>query len=905
MRPALVVLILSVTFSLAAQTSAAQTSSPGHARIVQSYGKLPLAFEANQGQSDPQVKFFSRGAGYSLFLTSNEAVLTLRDNSRLEPASHVVRDRTSSERASAVLRMKLVGANANAKVLGQDELSGKSNYFIGNNPKKWHSNVEQFAKVRYESVYPGVDLVYYGNQRELEYDFVLQPGANPEAIRLRIDGASKLRIQRDDLILTSPAGDVDLRSPSIYQEANGIRKEVHGRYIIRNGNEVGFAVADYDRRRALIIDPVLAYSTYLGGSGVNGDHAFGIAVDSEGNAYVTGQTCSADFPTGNSIQAYAGNCDVFVTKLNPDGSALVYSTFLGGSDSEGAGGIALDAAGNVYVTGATFSTDFPAVNAIQSTSHGNDDGFVTQISATGNALIYSTYLGGHGDDQGTGIAVDSAGNACVVGNTESRTFPTKNAIQPTFGGGTRDAFVTKINPNGSAFVYSTYLGGNDDDYGAGIALDGAGNAYIAGSTLSTNFPTQNPIQPALSGVIDAFVTEINSAGTSLVYSTYLGGSGWDQAFGVAADATGNAYVTGNTQSTDFPTSNAIQNNLGSSKRNAFVSKINPAGSAFVYSTYLGGNNDELGYAITADAAGSAFATGASADPGGAENIFVTNINAGGSAIVYSSELGAGCNNNVGSSIAVDLADSAYVAGWTCANSFPTTPFAFQKTFKGGAYTNAIVAKIAGQTFLTQSATKLAFTVQMIGHTGPRKKITLTNSGSHTLTINQISLAGPNAGDFAQTNTCGSALAAGASCTISVTFTPLDKNQRVAMLEISDSDPASPQAVSLSGIGTVVSLSAKKLSFGNQPVGTTSPPQSVTLTNLGSTPLNFFQIAIRGPNRSDFSATNTCQPSIGANASCTITVIFRPTGAGARNAGLVISDDGGGSPQRVHLLGTGT
>jgi len=873
--------------------------------VLDTYGKLPLAFEANQGQTDPQVKFVSRGAGYNLFLTATEAVLTLRRGSRQEHNSRTTKPLPLPGEKSAVLHMRLMGANAQAGVFGQDELPGKSNYFIGNDPKKWRAGVPQYARVRYVDVYPGVDLVYYGNQREMEYDFVLQPGADPGTIRLAIEGASKLRLVQGDLVLSSAGGDVHLRSPKIYQESHGVRREVRGGYVLQGKNEVGFRLGSYDRRRTLIIDPVLAYSTYLGGSGVNGDHASGIAVDSAGNAYVTGQTCSADFPTGNSIQAYAGNCDVFVTKLNPDGSALVYSTFLGGSDSEGAGGIALDGAGNVYATGETSSTDFPSVNAIQNTSHGNVDGFVTKINGTGNLLIYSTYLGGHGDDQGSGIAVDSAGNACVVGTTESGNFPTKNAIQPTFAGGNRDAFVTKISPDGSAFVYSTYLGGNDDDYGAGIALDGAGNAYIAGSTLSTNFPTRNPIQPALSGVIDAFVTEINSAGSLLVYSTYLGGSGWDQAFGVAADATGNAYVTGNTQSTDFPTSNAIQNSLGSSKRNAFVSKINPAGSAFVYSTYLGGNNDEGGYAITADAAGSAFATGASADPGGAENIFVTNINAGGNAIVYSSELGAGCNNNVGSSIAVDLADSAYVAGWTCANSFPTTPFAFQKTFKGGAYTNAIVAKVASQTFLTKSATKLAFTVQMIGHTGPPKKITLTNSGSYTLTINQISLTGTNAGDFAQSNTCGSALAAGASCTISVTFTPLDKNQRVAMLEISDSDPASPQAVSLSGIGTAVSLSAKKLSFGNQPVGTTSTPQNVTLTNVGNTQLNFFGLTIVGKSRMDFSQTNNCGASIAAHTSCTITVTFTPTVAGTRGATVRITDDGGGSPQKVPLTGTGT
>src|SRR5438876_10061274 len=332
MKPGFVLSIgLSVLLPVAAQ---AQAHPPDSARIVEGYGKLPLAFEANQGQSDPQVKFLSRGAGYSLFLTADAAVLSLQP-SVPSPLS-AGRGKTShTQSARAVLRMKLVNTNSKTEVSGQDELPGKSNYFIGNDPKKWHTNVQQFSKVRYKSVYPGVDLLYYGHQRELEYDFVLQPGANPQAIRLGIEGVRRLRLVRGNLVLTSAVGDVHLRSPHIYQEANGMRQEVRGRYVITSKNEVGFEVATYDRRRALVIDPVLAYATYLGGSG--GDFGSGIAVDSVGHAYVTGTTESIDFPTANPHQPIYGGgcCDAFVTKINAAGSALVYSTYLGGSDVEG------------------------------------------------------------------------------------------------------------------------------------------------------------------------------------------------------------------------------------------------------------------------------------------------------------------------------------------------------------------------------------------------------------------------------------------------------------------------------------------------------------------------------------------------------------------------------------------
>jgi Beta-propeller repeat len=445
---------LSMFLAVGAQ---AQVQPMGSAKIVRDYGKLPLAFEANQGQTDPQVKFLSRGAGYSLFLTTDAAVLCLQPsvNTALD-VGPVKSSRPQSARA--VIRMKLVGPNPNTEVSGQDELPGQSNYFIGNDPKMWHTNVRQFAKVRYKDIYPGVDLVYYGHQRELEYNFVLQPGASPQAIRLGIAGARRLRLEHGDLVLRTPSGDVRLRSPRIYQETNGARHQVRGRYVIRANGEVGFEVAAYDQRRELVIDPVLAYATYLGGSST--DHFHSIAVGSVGNAYVAGDTDSLDFPTANAIQPTiaGGELDAFVTKFNRDGTALIYATFLGGSLADTIYGIAVDSSGSVYVAGWTFSPDFPTRNAFQSASGGNADTFVTKINATGSALVYSTYLGGTSADFGRAIAVDSLGNAYVTGFTYSVDFPTKHAFQSA-NAGIPDAFVTKVSPSGSTLVYSTYWGG--------------------------------------------------------------------------------------------------------------------------------------------------------------------------------------------------------------------------------------------------------------------------------------------------------------------------------------------------------------------------------------------------------------------------------------------------------------
>jgi hypothetical protein len=664
------------------------------------YGQMALRFEANAGQTDASVRFLARGPGYGLFLTPAEAVLHLHKPQADGPVAQ-------TPEPADTLRLRLVGANPDPALVGLDELPTRSNYLQGNDPARWHTDVANYGQVAYRAVYPGIDLVYYGSQEQLEYDFVVAPGADPSAIRLAFAGARGMALDgQGNLVLHTTGGDVVEEAPVLYQDGAGGRQAVPGHYVMDGSGGVGFAVGTYDHSRPLVIDPILSYSTYLGGSG--DDAGFGIAVDGAGNAYVTGRTDSTDFHTADPAQPAnaGGNADAFVAKLNAAGSALVYATYLGGSGDDLATGIALDGAGNAYVFGQTSSIDFPTVNALQPASGGGGfyDAFVAKLNAAGSALVYSTYLGGSRDDQaGLGIAVDGAGNAYVSGFTTSTNFPMKNALQPTYGGGAHDAFVAKLNAAGSALVYSTYLGGTGEDGGFAIAVNGAGNAYVTGYTISSNFPTKNPLQPALigGGAADAFVAKLSTTGNALVYSTYLGGGAEDAGLSIDVDGAGNAYLTGETQSSDFPTKNPLQFASGGGQ-DAFVAKLNTAGSALVYSTYLGGSGDDLGYGIVVDGTGSVFLTGQTASAnfptknplqpasGGGDDAFVVKLNAAGSALVYATYLG-GHSLEEGMGIAVDSAGNAYVSGRTSSTDFPT-----RNPLKPalGDLEDAFVAKIA-------------------------------------------------------------------------------------------------------------------------------------------------------------------------------------------------------------------
>src|SRR5579871_4992061 len=677
------------------------------------YGQIPLSFEANQGQTDSQVNFLARGSGYALFLTPSEAVLGLQK----PVASSAVQGSTSVPQAEDVLRMQLKGGNLAPPVLGLDKQATTSNYFVGRDPSHWRTNVANYGRVEYRGVYPGIDLVYYGNQRQLEYDFVVQPGADPHLIQLSFQGAQDLTLDaQGNLVLHTAGGDMMEHAPVVYQESQRGRQAVSGRYVLLGQDDVGFQVDAYDANRQLVIDPVLSYSTYLGGTRLN--EGASIAVDASGNAYVAGTTLSSNFPTtsGAAQATYAGGPrDVYVAKLNPSGTALLYSTFRGGRDDEETHGIAFDDSGDAYITGVTYSTNVPTTSgAVQTTLAGSSNAFVAKLNASGTALLYSTYLGGSSDDQALGIAVDASGNVYIAGDATSTNFPTTPGAVQTASGGSlggryEDAFVAKLNPSGTSLLYSTFLGGSGADQGTSIAVDTSGNAYITGSTSSTNFPTTpGALQTNYGGnPSDAFVAKVNATGTALIFSTYLGGlngGGGDYGHGVAVDAAGNAYVTGDTDSSNFPTTpGALQRTLAGTS-NAFIAKLNPSGTALAYSTYLGGSQDDSGYAIAVDTSGNAYLTGLTSSsnfpttPGavqttnGGSDAFVAKLNASGTALLYSTRFG-GSNSDYGSAIALDASGNAYITGTTNSIDFPTTPGALQPTYRAGGNSEAFVAKI--------------------------------------------------------------------------------------------------------------------------------------------------------------------------------------------------------------------
>jgi hypothetical protein len=626
--------------------------------------------------------------------------------------------------------MKFVGANQAPHVTGADELPGKNNYLIGNNPRKWRTNVPTYAKIKYESVYPGVDAIFYGNQRQIEYDFVVAPGADPKIIKLGFQGAKALNISPDgDLVLQTNGGEIRQSKPVIYQEADGVRRNVEGGYVLIDKTTIAFKMGDYDRSRPLVIDPVLVYSTFLGGS--LADAVQDVAVDAAGNTYLTGYTTSINFPHAGVISdsSHNGGDDVFVTKLNAAGTTALYSTYLGGSNDENGLGIALDSLANAYITGLTRSPNFPitpgaADSTCQSTTgpgglcapfpHAGD-AFVTKLNGTG-AIAYSTFVGGLNYEQAHAIAVDSTGNAYITGQIAdgfSCTFPTVNGYD-NCANSYYDAFLTKLNSTGTAFLYSTTLGGFNDEYGASdITVDNAGNAFIVGPSRSTNFPITPGAYSACgsSGSFDAFAAKINtnaSGVASLAYSTCVGGSADDGASGIDIDSAGNIWLTGNTSSTNFPTVNSFDSSANGGG-DAFLAKLNPfvAGAGqLVYSSYLGGSGGDGGSDVRIDGSGNVYVVGTTAstnfptaDPlqlhQGGNDAFVTKLNhtaAGSAQLLYSTYLG-GCNNDSARRVAVDFSDNAYVIGSTNSPSFPTTTVAYQNIYGGSG--DGFVAKISG------------------------------------------------------------------------------------------------------------------------------------------------------------------------------------------------------------------
>lgn len=912
----------------------------GQKKLAENYGKLPLSFEANRGQSDRRVKFLSRGPGYTLFLTADEAVLKLQSVNADAGSARSIPDGSAKSVSPAVLRMKLVGANHAPSVSPLAELPGRSNYFIGNDPRKWRTNVPNYSRVNYHQAYPGVDLVYYGNARQLEYDFVVAPGSDPNAITLDVAAENAetrnapLRIaENGDLVVGLPDREIRFNKPVVYQvdsvdaehrresSSSQGKHSVDGRWVLKQGNQVGFELGAYDRSRTLVIDPALSYCTYLGGSIDNS--AYNVSADAAGNAYITGTTSSTDFPTKNAFQAAnAGNTDVFVARLNPTGTVLTYATYLGGSGQDYAFWVTVDGLGQAHVVGSTSSANFPVTAGVLQTTCGGGcvggarNSFVTVLNSKGSALIYSTYLGGTHQDQANAITLDSNSNSYIVGWTTSPDFPTTTGAFQTSYSGTSDAFVAKLNPKGTALIYSTLLGVSNDNRGFGIGLDTAGDAYIAGFTTSTGFPTTpGAFQAALKGASNAFVTELDPTATALVYSTYLGGSGSDIAWGVALDSSNNAYLAGQTSSADFPTTPGALRTVCSSacsKNDIFVTKVNPTGSGLVYSTYLGGvNGEQEAYAIAVGASGNAVVTGRTratdfpttkgafltTDRGGFDS-YVAELNTTGSALSYSSYFG-GSLTETGLGVAVDAPGNIYLVGRTYSPDFPVTPKSIQTQFAGT--TQSYVAKfVAGDQAWPLS---LGFGSQPVGTTSAAMTTTLTNSETTALTITSVKITGAGAANFAiSSNTCGASLAAGASCAVSATFTPTAIGSLTALLTITDAAANSPQNVALAGTGTSnsLTLTPTSMAFATQVVGTTSPSQPATLANNGATAATITKIV----TSSQFRQTNDCTATLAPGASCTINVVFLPNAAGTQKGTLTVTDNVL-SPLTVALTGSGT
>ncbi len=672
-------------------TSKSNDLTADRQKISEAYGKLPINFEPNLGQTDEQVKFLARGHGYALFLTEQQAVLSLQK-----------RGKTKNQDKQAVVRMEFQGANASPNAVGLGETEGKSNYFVGNNSDKWQTNIPNYKQVKYEQIYSGIDLVYYGNGQQLEYDFVVQPNANPNQIKINFDGIKSAKIDKKsgDLLLETNAGTIRQQKPLVYQNIDGTRREVASTYSIQNSENkrftVSFNLAEYDKTQELVIDPILAYGSYLGGNAF--DEGRAIAVDAQGNAYVVGTAASRDFPTTagtvkpTMLPTTSGNqfwYDAFVTKINPSGTALVFSTYYGGRNgNESGSGVAVDASGNVLISGTTMSADFPTVNAYQTTFGGTDDAFAAKLNSTGSAIIYSTYLGGNNTDLGGKIALNqTTGDAVFAGTTSSGNFPTtpgayKQKLCDNTPGSCNGIFysgsyLVKLSANGNA-IYSTLFDAAVND----VTLDSSDNATFGGSASAGFVTTPGAFQPASSGGIEGFIAKLNPAGNTLVYGTFLGGGlQSDVITSIAVDSSDNMYVTGKTENTGFPTTAGAFDQTYNGGGDGFVTKLNAVGSALVYSTFLGGTAKDQPAAIGLGTSNDAFISGetlsAASFPlknslnGTSGSIFLTRLNTDASAIVYSTLLGVGGAYD----LAVDSANNAYATGHT--TSILVTPDAFQ------------------------------------------------------------------------------------------------------------------------------------------------------------------------------------------------------------------------------------
>lgn len=891
----------------------------------------PLGFEPNRGQADAGVQFLARGNGYRLFLTTDQRMVAVRPG-------------------ESAVALRLAGASKDSVPQPESAQSGRVNYLIGKDPSAWKTDVPLYDRVRYSQIYPGIDLLYYGdNAGTLEHDFIVAPGADPSRIRLKADDAHRLQLDANgDLVIKTATGEARLLKPVVYQEIDGKRVMLNAGFRIRGPDTISFRLPRYDRSRALVIDPILVFSTYFGGG--DGSNIRDMKADANGNVYIVGDTVSISLPVLGAYQSTTqGGADAFVTKLNAGGQ-LVYSTYLGGSSTDEGDGIAVDSSGNAYIIGTTNSSaDFPITHCsvtLYCTAPGGGDYFVVKLNAAGNDEVYSTYIGSTTSEFGQltrfqrpSIAVHTDGTAYIAGNTFGSDFPVVNGQAKNSGianpGG---AVAARFAADGNSLLYSTYLPNQQIFEIASLAVDSNGNSYLAGTVPGNAdvLPTATggAFRQSLQGYDDGFVVKMSSSG-SVSYATFLGGGGSDGALGIAVDTSGNAYITGYTGSVNWPVKNAYQGTCHgipffsiSLCWDAFVAKLNAAGSDTVYSTYFGGTGNDsngpnpggvdYGYGIAVDANGKAYVSGVTQSPdfplagayqstcppdpkGGCGNDGWAAIFSATGGLEFSTYFG-GTGYDSADAIALDGNGNFYLAGNTQSTNFPRLN-ALQSSFPASAGTNVgFVSKFstaAATPGLNPSVPSLTFAGQIVNTTSVSQQVTLTSNGNTSVSISGISVSG----DYAQTNNCPSVLALGATCTVNVTFTPSAQGTRNGTLTISDN--AGGHTVSLSGIGLAtpsISFSPSSLTFASLAAGQTSATQAVTITNSGATPVTFTSVVAS----SQFTVpSQTCTASqLNQNGTCTVNVDFRPTTGGPASGTVTISSNAAGNPHFVTLSGTG-
>jgi hypothetical protein len=761
-----------------------------------------------------------------------------------------------------LLRLEFPGGNPTPHVQGEQPMAARSNYLVGNDPAKWITGVPHYARVQYREIYPGVDVLYYAKDQKLEYDFIVRPGTDPDSIRMTVRGVQEIEpSESGSLVLQTAAGSVVLHKPVAYQQGPSGEQEVACNYVLDKG-EVRFALGDYDRSQVLRIDPVLSYSArldaYLKAIAVDeSGNSYLVGVTFSINFPTT---------AGAFQSVPGGNADAVIAKLDPTGSTLLFATYLGGDQFDSADGIVLDSSGNVIVAGSTNSKNFPVSLGFQSTLLGEGDAFISKLDSSGAQLLYSSYLGGSGSERASGIALEDSGRVLVTGTTSSSNFPTTpSAFQAAYGGGNTDAFVTKLDTTQSgvaSLLFSTYLGGSSEDVPSAAAVDASGNAFVAGSTRSTNFPTANAFQSACASctrtssqfgdfvTFDAFISKLNASGTALIYSTFVGGNHRDVGEAIALDNLGNAYVAGETWSSDFPTTaGAFQTSLrpigdafAFGPADAFVTKLNTAGSILLYSSFIGGGDLDGATGISLDASGNAFLSGYSystdfptvnalqgrsggvdcADGWGnfrCSDAIVAQINPNGSALLFSTYLGGAGFDDSGAGIAVDSTGNAYVAG-TAGDAFPFTSGAVHM-YGGGFAARISPGNAPAFSFDPQ---QVDFGPQPVGSTSAAVAVLVRNLGNATLTISSISISG----DFTQTNNCGSGVVGGSYCTVQLTFAPTTLGSHNGTLVVNDNALGSPHSIPLNGTGTepTISLTVAQTSATVAKGGTATFPLTV-------------------------------------------------------------------------------